>query len=159
MARPSRTYTLKMSPAGVEMFLDCHYRLCRLTNEMLPYGQTLFSALLYLSRLEAVLIMDDLETLKPSGLTGSKSCFVGAPSRLVDVVSRIVSKIGAELPGNRRSVMASHLFIVALKRFRTAASDDVLQSYYSMIDEAGDATKIPRSKRVHERTAMGVVDR
>jgi len=148
-----------MSPAGVEMFLDCHYRLCRLTNEMLPYGQTLFSALLYLSRLEAVLIMDDLETLKPSGLTGSKPCFVGAPSRLVDVVSRIVSRIGAELPENSRSIMASQLFIVALKRFRIAASDDVLQSYYSMIDEAGNAMKIPRGKRAHDRGVMGAMDR
>lgn len=136
-----------MSPAGVELFLDCHYRLCRLTHQLLPYGQTLFSAMMHLSHLDVVLIMDDLATLKTSGLAGRRSCFVGAPSCLVNIVSRISTNIARQLPDNPRPVMASQLFIVALRRFRTAASEEVLHSYELMIEEAGDVLKIPKDWR------------
>lgn len=152
MARSSRTYPLKMSPAGVELFLDCHYRLCRLTHQLLPYGQTLFAAVMHLSRLDAVLIMDELATLKESGLAGTRTCFVGAPCHLVEVVARISTRIAHELPGNRRSIMASQLFLVALKRFRLAAPDEMLGAYQRMVEEAGSALKIPKDMRMNKRT-------
>ncbi|WP_066556771.1 hypothetical protein [Sphingobium sp. TKS] len=155
MGRPSRTYALRMSPAGVELFLDCHHRLCRLTHQLLPYGQTLFAAMMHLSRLDAVLIMDDLATFKASGLAGRRNCFVGAPSCLMDVVSRISTSIAEQLPDNRRPIMTSRLFIVALRRFRAADSDDLLRSYELMVEEAGPMLKIPKDWRDIRRSEAG----
>lgn len=64
MGRVSRTFKLKLSPAGVELFLDCHCRLGHLVKELLPYGNTLYCALLLLQRTNIQLIADDLKTLR-----------------------------------------------------------------------------------------------
>lgn len=142
VARASRTFTLKLSASGVELFLDCHHRLCQQMSELLPYGQTLYCALLHLSRIDSVLILDDLQTLKRSGLSGPDAYFVGAPGSLVDVAARISARIGSDVPANQRPIVTGHLFVVALKRFRQAIPDELRACYHAMVAEAGEAIKI-----------------
>ncbi|KFD26751.1 hypothetical protein IH86_18600 [Sphingobium yanoikuyae] len=136
-----------MSTTGVELFLDCHYRLCRLANELLPYGQTLFSALVHLRHVAPAMILDDLVTLKDSGLMGGRQCFVGAPTLLTQIVEEIVENITLNFPESRRSIMATQVFLVALKRFRLAASDDITLCYRQMLTEGGAAIKISKGQR------------
>jgi hypothetical protein len=126
-----------MSPAGITLSQECHSRLCLLTNELLPYGQTLFSALFHLRDTDAVLIVDDLATLKRAGLLGPRACFVGAPVMLAELIRETVARIKQEVPENRHSIIAHQLCLVALKRFRTAQTDEVLAAYQTMLDEAG----------------------
>lgn len=145
--RSSRTFAIKMSPAGIDLFLDCHYRLCQQTNELLPYGQTLYCAMLYLSRVDTIYILDDLSTLDRAGLGGSRMCFVGAPLRLLDVLTRTCERID---PGSRVGHRATKLFLVALKRFRLAAPTDLMRAYEDMIDEAGEVIKVPARRRLAE---------
>lgn len=147
VARLSRTFTVNLSAAGVELFLECHHRLCQQTNELLPYGQTLHSALFHLSRLDGLLILDDLATLKVAGLLGDKPCFVGAPMVLAEKASGIASRIGEEVPSNRKPIVITKLFVVALKRFRLASPDDVLAAYVDMVQEVGDVIKIPGRRK------------
>jgi hypothetical protein len=150
----SRTFKLKMSPAGVEMFLDCHYRLGCLINELLPFGNTLYCALLHLERVDVILIIDDLQTLPMAGLTGDRVCFVGAPSCLANTVARIIERVEALDHKPRLAALGAKLFIVALKRFRMAPAEAVLQAYEDMLQEAGEYIKIPRSRRpVEDRIA------
>jgi hypothetical protein len=143
VTRSSRTFELKLSPSGVELFLDCHYRLCQQTNELLPYGQTLFCALLHLRHIPAVRILDDLLTIKESGLLGEKACFVGAPSQMAKLASTIAERICRDAPGNRRPIIAWKLFMIALKQFRLAHPEDLRASYEDMVREAGDLIKLP----------------
>jgi hypothetical protein len=143
--RSSRTFAIKMSPVGIDLFLDCHYRLCQQTNELLPYGQTLYCAMLHLRRVDPIYILDDLATLGRTGLGGSRMCFVGAPLRLQDVLSRTCERID---PGSRVGHRASKLFLVALKRFRLAVPADLMRAYEDMIDEAGEVIKIPAHRRI-----------
>lgn len=147
MGRVSRTFKLKLSPAGVELFVDCHCRLGHLVNELLPSGNTLYCALLYLEHVDTRIIADDLKTLKESGLGGDRVCFVGAPLSMVDVISRIAERLGQGGQTRGPTALGSRLFIVALKRFRLAPSDAIIKAYDAMLSEAGDYLKIGKTLR------------
>jgi hypothetical protein len=147
VGRVSRTFKLKLSPAGVELFLDCHYRLGHLVNHLLPFGNTLYCALLHLERVDIRRIADDLKTLKESGLTGEKVCFVGAPLSLANATSRIADRLGASAQTRGPAALNSRLFIVALKQFRLASSDEILSAYDEMLAQAGVCLKIGKILR------------
>lgn len=147
MGRVSRTFKLKLSPAGVELFLDCHCRLGHLVNELLPFGNTLYCALLHLERVDLQHIADDLKTLKDSGLDGERVCFVGAPLSLTDVTSRIAERLGQQTLKRGPAALNSRLFIVALKQFRLASADAILSAYDELLAQAGDYLKIGKTLR------------
>lgn len=147
VGRVSRTFKLKLSPAGVELFLDCHCRLGHLVNELLPSGNTLYCALLYLEQVDARIIADDLKTLKGSGLAGDRICFVGAPLSMTEVNSRITARLGQAGQMRGPAALASRLFIVALKQFRLAPPEAILEAYDELLAEAGDYLKIGKTLR------------
>lgn len=143
VGRRSRTYRLRLSSAGMELFLDCHHRLGCLVSEMLPFGTTLYCALLYLDQIDVALIIDDLRTLPRLGLVGEREHFVGAPCSLADALRRIVERVESD-PADAPAALGTRLFVVALKRFRLAPTDAVLEAYGGMLSEAGDVLKIAR---------------
>lgn len=147
MGRVSRTFKLKLSPAGVELFLDCHCRLGHLVNELLPFGNTLYCALVHLDHVDTRLIADDLKTLRESALLGDRVCFVGAPLTLTDVTARIADKLGPEAQRRGPAALNSRLFIVALKQFRLASAEAIMAAYDEMLDQAGEYLKIGRTLR------------
>ena len=156
MGRVSRTFKLKLSPAGVELFLDCHCRLGHLVKELLPFGNTLYCALLYLDHVDVQLIADDLKTLRDSGLNGDRVCFVGAPLSLTDVTSRVAARLGPASQRRGPTALNSRLFIVALKQFRLAPSEAILGAYDEMLSQAGDYLKIGKTLR-SRRTELGPI--
>lgn len=156
VGRVSRTFKLKLSPAGVELLLDCHCRLGHLVNELLPFGNTLYCALVHLDRIDTRLIADDLKTLRESGLLGERVCFVGAPLTLTDVTSRIAERLGPEAQRRGPAALNSRLFIVALKQFRLAPSEAIVAAYDAMLEEAGDCLKIGRMLRTR-RMELGPI--
>ncbi|MDE2442648.1 MAG: hypothetical protein KGP14_16665 [Betaproteobacteria bacterium] len=147
MGRVSRTFKLKLSPAGVELFLDCHCRLGHLVNELLPFGNTLYCALLHLERVDIRIIADDLKTLKDSGLIGERDCFVGAPLILTEVMARISGRLDGTIQRRGPAALNSRLFIVALKQFRLAPADAIIAAYDEMLSQAGDYLKIGKAMR------------
>lgn len=147
MGRVSRTFRLKLSPAGIELFLDCHCRLGHLVKELLPFGNTLYCALLHLDRVDPRLISDDLKTLKESGLNGDHVRFVGAPVSLSEVTSRIATRLGPASQRRGPAALNSRLFLVALKQFRLASSEAIMAAYDEMLEQAGDSLKIGKSLR------------
>lgn len=147
VGRVSRTFKLKLSPAGVELFLDCHCRLGHLVNELLPFGNTLYCALIHLSHVDIRRIADDLKTLKESGLVGDRDCFVGAPLILTEVTSGVAGRLGPEAQRRGPAALNSRLFIVALKQFRLAPAEAIMAAYDEMLEQAGDYLKIGKTLR------------
>lgn len=146
----SRTFRLRLSSAGIELFLDCQHRLGCLVSEMLPFGTTLYCALHYLDRIDVALIVDDLQTLPHLGLSGDRDHFVGAPSSLAHVLHRIIERVESAPARPRNAALGTRIFIVALKRFRVAPTDAVLEAFDAMLGEAGDTLKIARAARPRE---------
>lgn len=147
MGRVSRTFKLKLSPAGVELFLDCHCRLGHLVKELLPYGNTLYCALLLLQRTNIQLIADDLKTLKESGLDGDRVCFVGAPLAMASITQGIVERLDGTVRRRGPAALNSRLFIIALKQFRLASPEAIMSAYDEMLSLAGDSLKIGKALR------------
>jgi len=147
VGRVSRTFKLKLSPAGVELFLDCHCRLGHLVNELLPFGNTLYCALLNLERIDTQIIADDLKTLKESGLAGDRVCFVGAPLSLTESTSRLADRLGPAAQRRGPAALNSRLFIVALKQFRLASPEAIMNAYDEMLRQAGDSLKVGKTLR------------
>lgn len=148
MGRISRTFKLKLSPAGVELFLDCHCRLGHLVKELLPYGNTLYCALIFLARADIQLIADDLKTLKESGLDGDRVCFVGAPLTMAKVTDAIADRLDTSARRRGPTALNSRLFIIALKQFRLASPEAIMSAYDEMLSLAGDSLKIGKALRV-----------
>lgn len=147
MGRVSRTFKLKLSPAGVELFLDCHCRLGHLVKELLPFGNTLYCALLHLEHVDIQIVADDLKTLKESGLNGDKVCFVGAPLAMADATARIADRLGRNVQRRGPAALNSRLFIVALKQFRLASPEAIKAAYDEMLLQAGASLKIGKTLR------------
>jgi hypothetical protein len=148
VGRVSRTFKLKLSPAGVELFLDCHCRLGHLVNELLPFGNTLYCALLHLECVDTRIIADDLKTLRESGLAGERVCFVGAPLSLTEATSRLADRLGPAAQRRGPAALNSRLFIVALKQFRLASPEAIMTAYDEMLVQAGDCLKVGKTLRV-----------
>jgi hypothetical protein len=147
VGRVSRTFKLKLSPAGVELFLDCHCRLGHLVNELLPFGNTLYCALLHLEHVDTRIVADDLKTLKESGLAGDRVCFVGAPLSMTEATSRMAERLGPEAQRRGPAALNSRLFIVALKQFRLASPEAIMKAYDEMLGQAGDCLKVGKTLR------------
>ncbi len=98
--------------------------------------------------LDPLLVLAELRTLKGSGLAGSKSCFVGAPSSLVDLVGRISGQVKSSQSSRGPAILPSQLYIVALKQFRLAEPRQILAAYDGMFEEAGDHLRMTKRQRV-----------
>lgn len=92
-ARTSRTYRLRLSREGTGLFIGCHARLARLAESFVPYGATLFVAVLVTDDLETSDIAAELALPAVKRLAGELEHFVGASVRLSDVVGRIADRL------------------------------------------------------------------
>ncbi|MFM5929812.1 MAG: hypothetical protein ACKOPQ_02780 [Novosphingobium sp.] len=140
----------------MELFLDCHGRLGHLVKELLPYGNTLYCALLSLARADTQLIADDLKTLKESGLDGDRVCFVGAPLAMAKVTASIAERLDASVRKRGPAALNSRLFIVALKQFRLASPEAIMAAYDEMLQLAGDSLKIGKALRARRTQVMPI---
>lgn len=133
MARKgSRTYKLRLSPHGVDLFLACHYRLARLAREFIPYGMTLTVAVALLDRLGANDFAAELETVACDRLAGDLVRFVGCSTGLAEVVQRICERLAAsDQLGHSPAI--GRLYIVGLVAFGLAEDDELMAAYRSAV--------------------------
>jgi len=123
--KPSRTYELRLSEQGIDLFLECHCRLTRLSRQFLPYGATLAVAVAALDLLSAAEVAAELETHRCRHATGSNGRFVGAPSSL----ARHISEIGVRLsqsPEFGSAPRAASLYLAGLCSFSTFDDEQLL---------------------------------
>lgn len=123
--RPSRTYKLRLSDEGIDLFLHCHDRLARLRRDFIPYGATLATAVAMLDNREPREIIAELGTLRFSRCLGDQVRFVGTSIALSPMIAKLTSRL-AVAKGHGRMPTSGHLYIVGLLTIKSAA-DDALQ--------------------------------
>ncbi|MEA3388566.1 MAG: hypothetical protein U9R64_04700 [Pseudomonadota bacterium] len=88
-ARRSRTYRLRLSGEGTERFLGCHHRLARLTGSLIPYGATLFVAMLLTAGSDTAEIAAEVTLAAGQRSRTDKEHFVGASDQLSAIEAEI----------------------------------------------------------------------
>jgi len=128
MARASRAFKLKVSPAGFDLLVDCHTRLVRETRALLPYGTTLNVAVHYLASLSLGELVNDLAVVRLRDWAGSTPLFLGGPKSLVGVAMTIVDRIARARPYPTPPELGQ-IYLLALYRLGGATPVAVAQAF------------------------------
>lgn len=115
MGRASRTFRLRLSPAGVDLLIDCHCLVIRSTRRLLAGGTTLHVAIDYLDRLPARHVLAQLDQLPRAGLSGSQNVYFYAPEAMWEAANRIARRVN-EIAPERPSPALGHIYIAALQQ-------------------------------------------
>ena len=126
--RTSRSYKLQLSGKGVDAFLACHCRLARLTREFIPYGMTLYVAMSIVDSSDPADIAAELESPDCEVLGGTSRRFVGATTRLAELVERTGKRL-AESGQYGRPVATWRLYNAGLSLL-LSLDDAELQAIY-----------------------------
>lgn len=127
MGSASRAFKLRLSPAGIDLLIDCHCRLIRSARALLPYGTTLHVALLCLDGVSDAELLEDIDDLARCPLAGSHTLFVGAPRQMVDVASHIVDRLTMAAPNDPAPALGQ-IYLVSLRRLMTADPADMARA-------------------------------
>lgn len=120
-ARRSRTYRLRLSGEGTERFLGCHHRLARLTGSLIPYGATLFVAMLLTAGSDTAEIAAEVSLAAAQRSRSDKEHFVGASDRLSAIETQIGQLVEqTDMVSGRPSQAAMFIAGIAIM----AASED-----------------------------------
>lgn len=130
----SRTYKLRLSEQGIDLFLACHYRLAQLLRDFIPYGATFSVAVALLERMDADDIAAELETRSCLQCTGDKTCFVGSSAELAEIMQLVCERL-VESDRFAQSPPVGKLYIVGLASFRTAEDKDLAEAYRRVAGE------------------------
>lgn len=130
MARQSRTFKLRLSPAGMDLLIDCHCYLIRSTRALLAWGTTLHVAVLCLDAVPTSKLLEQLSQMPESGLVGAEEHHLGAPRSLSQIVARINDRISQTAPEWSQPSMG-HIYIVALQQL-TRTDGATLRAAYEV---------------------------
>jgi hypothetical protein len=135
----SRAYKLQLSIQGIQLFLRCHCRFCRIVGDLMPYGATLFvaSALLHRSPPEdfpGCLVEPDLNRY-----AGRLIRYVGTSPALSDLVHEL------SLRADRSGLVDRPPQIWRIFNAALAYMEDVTdRAVLDMFDEIGHELGRPR---------------
>ncbi|WIW89563.1 hypothetical protein K3M67_06285 [Sphingobium sp. V4] len=117
----SRTYKLRLSREGIDLFLQCHCRLAHLLQDFIPYGVTLMVAVALLECQEVCEVAAELDAQRLHHCVGDNIRFVGSSTALIDAARRVSDKLLMQQETST-TPQTGHLYIVAL--FTLASADD-----------------------------------
>jgi hypothetical protein len=130
----SRTYKLRLSDQGVDLFLACHHRLAQLVREFIPYGTTLSVAVLLLERLDADEVAAEFGTSACQASAGDQVRFVGCSTELADVMARVCERLTAS-DRFGQSPPIGRLYLVGLATLRAAEDKELREAYHSVVGQ------------------------
>jgi len=131
-ARRSRTYRICLSHEGTELFLSCHCRLARLMARFIPYGATLFVAVLLAEASDPAELVAELEDRSINRLFGSAEHFVGASGRLSNIVEAICDRL-IEQDGIRDRPPVARIQLASLTIMAGSEDGELVQGYHRML--------------------------
>jgi len=131
MQRQSRTFKLRLSPAGMDLLIDSHCHLIRSTRALVAWGTTLLVAVDHLDTLEPAAVIEQLAAITDAGLAGDLEHHLGAPRTLNLTASRIAERIGRTAPEKDPPTL-SNIYIVALQLL-TRTDHETVRSIYARI--------------------------
>lgn len=111
----SRTYRLRLSEEGTDLFLAQHHRLARIARSFIPYGATLGVAVILMEKVETDALVAELAMPSLKHLAGKCEHFVGATAALNSATGAILNRLEeSDLVGVRPSAGALHVLAIAL---------------------------------------------
>lgn len=128
MGRQSRTFKLRLSPAGMDLLIDSHCYLIRSTRALLAWGTTLHVAVECLERVPTPALLEHLSRLPQAGFCGSEEHHLGAPRSLSDTVARISHRVSSAVPARDKPAIAD-IYIAALQHL-TRTDGETLRAAY-----------------------------
>lgn len=132
-AQKSRAYKLQMSEEGVQLFLRCHFRLCRLAGDLLPYGMTLLIAVALLHKLDAETQVDEMLDPELGKYGGRIIRYVGTTSALSGLVGTIMTN--SERTGRLCPILPVwKLFLAALMHMEGASQERLAGCWRDRLD-------------------------
>lgn len=138
MARATRTYKLKVSPAGFDLIVDSHARLVRVSRTLLPYGFALHAALHHFASIPEETQSSAVQTFPLISLTGGRhgaAIFVGAPRALSILADGLIAQLGGQ-DNSRRLPEKSVLYLIALRTLLVAEEEQLLSAYSRVVGES-----------------------
>lgn len=127
----SRTYRLRLSKEGTDLFLSCHYRLARIAKSFIPYGATLSVAMLLIGAMDIDELAGELSMPSVKRLAGNEEHFVGASAQLTNYATAILERLEASsLIANRPAVGKLHVVAIA---FMAACEDHALAQAFQKL--------------------------
>jgi len=113
MTRNSRTFKIRLSPAGMDLLIDCHCHLIRSTRSLIAWGTTLHVAVVRLDGLAPEDVARDLSRLPAASLMGAEEHHLGAPKGLNAIAARIARRVAASAQLQAVPTQAS-IYLLAL---------------------------------------------
>lgn len=135
--KASRTYKLKLSEAGIDLFLAGHCRLAHLVRDFIPYGLTLSVALTVLEMQDPCEVAAELETARCKHALGNNIRFVGTSPALVDSAKRVTDKLleSCEVSSPPKNV---ELYAAALGCLASAEDELIFKAFRLIARATGD---------------------
>lgn len=128
MGRARRSFKLRLSPAGLDILIDSHCHLIRVTRSLIAWGTTLHVAIEYLNSLPTDKIVDQLKRQELSCFGGAEEHHVGASCQLREIATSITERVHEDLPGSRQPALGT-IYIVALMQITKADHDALLRAF------------------------------
>lgn len=123
--KQSRTYKLRLSGDGIDLFLKCHCRLAHLLGDFIPYGFTLSVAVAVLEKQAPEDVIAELETLRCKRALGSQVRFVGSSPDLAEATRRIADRLLAS-DHIASAPRAGFIYAAALGTLISTADDEIV---------------------------------
>ncbi len=128
MARSRRSFKLRLSPAGLDVLIDSHCHLIRVTRSLIAWGTTLHVGIEHLDALPTAEIINRLKVEELDCLCGGEEHHVGASNGLWDVATRISERVQHAAPGGRQPSLGT-IYILALVQIPKADLIDLLSAF------------------------------
>ena len=128
MGRARRSFKLRLSPAGLDVLIDSHCHLIRVTRSLIAWGTTLHVAIEYLNSMPTDEIIDQLSGQEVSWLGGGEEHHVGASCQLWDIATSITERIQQDSPKARQPTLGT-IYIVALLQVTKADQRALLRAF------------------------------
>lgn len=128
MGRARRSFKLRLSSAGLDVLIDSHCHLIRVTRSLMAWGTTLHVAVEHLSTLPTDIILNRLKEADLDALSGNEEHHVGASNGLWDIAAGILQRLQGSVPEGRSPTMGA-IYIVALLLVTAGDSKSLLQAY------------------------------
>lgn len=128
MSRATRTFKLRLSPAGLDVLIASHCLLIRETRSLLAWGTTLHVAVEHLDTCSETVLADCLSQVRHAGLAGSEEHHLGAPHRMGEIAGAIASRYRlAYIDGP--ALTLGNLYIAALLQLSGATGLSMLAAF------------------------------
>jgi len=128
MARARRSFKLRLSPAGLDVLIDSHCHVIRVTRSLIAWGTTLHVAVEHLDTFPTVDIVGKLQALELDHLGGAEEHHVGASNRLRDTATRITERVQMGSTDGRQPNLGT-IYLLALLQITKADEVDLMDAY------------------------------